>query len=100
MKADVFIQYVDIISKMFRISKEEMFSKSKNRDVVDARQLLYYLCSVRPMRISYIQRYMNDNGCDVKHSTIIHGINAVTKKMSEDRDYVSIVRKLESKVTI
>ena len=35
--------------------------------------MLYYLCRQRPVRISYIQRFMKEQGYSVAHSTIIHG---------------------------
>ena len=51
------------------------------RERVDARHLLYYLCSKRPMRITYIQKYMKANGYNINHSSIIHGINVMKKLM-------------------
>lgn len=94
MKHEAFNGYVDKVTKLFSIDKTTLFSKTKKREVVDARQMLYYLCSVRPMRISYIQRYLEANGYFVQHTSIIHGIRAIKKRMSEDPDYISIVKKL------
>lgn len=95
MKQDVFNQYVDRVSELFSIPKAEIFSKNKKRELVDARHLIYYLCAKRPMQITYIQKYMNEAGYDIKHSSIIHGISEVSKKMEEDKDYVAIVKDLE-----
>jgi len=100
MKQDVFNQYVDRVVDLFGITKEAFFSKTKKREVVDARQLTYYLCAKRPMQITYIERYMNEAGYEIKHSSIIHGISAVEKKMAEDKDYVSVVREVERAVFI
>lgn len=100
MKHEVFNQYVDRVVDLFGITKEAFFSKTKKREVVDARQLTYYLCAKRPMQITYIERYMNENGYEIKHSSIIHGISAVEKKMAEDKDYVSVVREVERAVFI
>ena len=55
MKHDVFNQYVERVSDLFGVSRDEMFSKSKKRECVDARHLVYYLCNKRPMQITYIQ---------------------------------------------
>lgn len=98
MKSDVFEQYVSGIVRLFRISKEDLFSKSKKRELVDARHLLYYLCSQRPMRISYIQKYMEEHGYMIKHSSIIHGISSVEEKIKLDRDYLSVVKKIGSSI--
>lgn len=100
MKSDIFSQYADAIVKLFRIDKAELFSKNKRRDLVDARQLLYYLCHKRPMALIYIQNFMKDNGYDINHSTIIHSIKAVEKRLMEDRDYASVVNNIQRKVSL
>lgn len=87
MKYKIFNQYVDQVCHLFSISKEELFSKTKRRDIVDARQLLYYLCDKRPIRQVYIQEYMSNNGYDISHSSIHHGISVVKKKVKTDKDY-------------
>jgi chromosomal replication initiation ATPase DnaA len=100
MKQDIFNQYVEAVLKMFKVERSELFSNSLKRNVIDARQLLYYLCYIRPMKISYIQRYMTDNGYDPKHVPIIRGIRRVEKKMEEDRDYQSIVSRVQNSIFI
>lgn len=100
MKADIFNQYVDRITDLFGISKESLFSKSKERELVDARYLLYYLCYKRPMNIRYIQKYLLDSGYEVKHSTIIYGIGVVEKRVKDDPDYMQIVKDIQKAVFI
>jgi chromosomal replication initiator protein len=100
MKEDVFNQYVDRVTDLFGIEKEELFSKSKKRNLVDARQLLYYLCSKRPIQVTYIQKYMKDNGYNVCHSVIIHGINVMNKKVETDKDYKTIANDIDRAVFI
>jgi chromosomal replication initiation ATPase DnaA len=100
MKQDVFNQYVERVTTMFNISKEDFYSKTKKREFVDARHLVYYLCSKRPMQITYIQRYMNEAGSSVKHSSIIHGITAVEQRIADDKDYVSVIKDVERAVFI
>ncbi len=100
MKSDIFAQYADSIVKLFRIDKAELFSKNKRRDLVDARQLLYYLCYKRPMALIYIQNFMKENGYDISHSTIIHSIKSVEKRLMEDRDYASVVNNIQKRVSL
>ena len=100
MKQDVFNQFVEKASSLFDITKDEFFSKSKKRVQVDARQLVYYLCFKRPMQVTYIEKYMTEAGYKIAHSSIIHGIKAVEKRMIDDRDYVAIVKDLERSVFI
>lgn len=100
MKQDIFTQYAELVCDVFEISEADLFKKSKKRDLVDARQLLYYLCHKRPLRIGYIQKYMCDNGYDITHSTIIHGINIVADKVANDSDYVKMISKMEKAVSL
>jgi chromosomal replication initiator protein len=100
MKENVFNQYVDKVINLFGISRDDLFSKSKKRNLVDARQLLYYLCSKRNIQVTYIQKYILENGYDTVHSTIIHGIAVVESKVKEDRDYESIVNSINLSVFI
>ena len=73
MKKDIFDSYAKAIASQFHLTLDQMFEKTKKRDVVDARQMLYYLCMERPIRISYIQKFMEEQGHPIYHSTIIHG---------------------------
>jgi chromosomal replication initiation ATPase DnaA len=100
MKSDVFNQYVERVTDLFGINKEELFSKSKKRELVDARHLIYYLCSKRPMQIMYIQKYMKENGYEIQHSSVIHGIASIEGRIKDDNDYVSIVKEIERAVFI
>ena len=100
MKVDVFNQYVEKITGLFNIETKDLFSKTKKREVVDARQLLYYLCYKRPMRLAYIQKYMEENGYIIHHSSIVKGIRNVESRLREDDDYVSVIKELERSVFI
>jgi len=100
MKSDIFYQYVERITELFRITKEELFSKSKRRDLVDARYLLYYVCYKRPMSLAYIQKYMSENGYEIKHSSVIYGINVISERVKSDSDYMQVVKDLEKAVFI
>lgn len=100
MKSDVFNQYVDRVSELYNIEKKDLFSKSKKREFVDARHLIYYLCSKRPMQIMYIQKYMAENGYIINHSSVIHGINSIKNKINDDKDYQTIIRDIDRAVFI
>jgi chromosomal replication initiation ATPase DnaA len=95
MKIEIFNNYLDNIIKLYSIPKEWIFSKNKKMEVVDARHMLYYLCSKRKIPISYIQRYMDINGYAIGHSSIIHGIKSVEVKVNEDTDYKQLIKNLE-----
>jgi|TARA_R110001632_G_scaffold29145_3_gene77540 chromosomal replication initiation ATPase DnaA len=92
MKNNIFNEYAGKVLDLFQITEKELFAKSRKTRHVDARYFLYYLCYHRPMKIHYIQEYMKDNGYDVGHSSIIHGISRVEKKITEDADIKNIIK--------
>ena len=100
MHYPIFSGYVSHVSDTYSISPDDLFVKSKRRDIVDARQLLYFLCSERPMRIRYIQQYMEENGYKVGHSTIIHGIKQVRGRVGYDSDYQKIINNIKECITL
>ena len=44
MKQEIFDSYAQKIAEVFNLKVEDLFVKSKKRDIVDARQLLYDAC--------------------------------------------------------
>ena len=98
MKKEIFKEYADRISSAFGIEQQMLFTKTKKKEVVDARFLLYYMCKERPMKLIYIQDYMGSIGYDIKHPTILYGISQVTKKMQTDSDYRKVVKTISKNV--
>ena len=95
MKKEIFEQYVDRVTHRFGISREQLFTKDKSRHLSDARHVLYYLCNQRPMTNTYIQKYLSEYGYDVNLPTIGHGVKKVEKNMSNDPDYITLIKKLK-----
>lgn len=100
MKEDVFNQYVERVCDLFKIDRETLFSKSKKRYIVDARQLLYYLCYNRQIQFVIIKKFMSDNGCSILHNSIVNGVNNVKVKIVEDKDYQTIIKDIDKAVFI
>ena len=100
MKEDIFNQYVEKILDLFNISRKDLFLKSKKRSVVDARHLLYFLCYERQIRMISIQDFLSKNGYDVPYTSIIHGIKIAKSKITEDKDYQSIIKDIDKSVFI
>ena len=95
MKREIFDKYVDEVTRLFGISKEQFFTKNKKRDISEARQVVYYLCYRRPMQITYIEQHMIANGYIITHSTIIHGITVMIERANADKDYFKLIEKIE-----
>jgi chromosomal replication initiation ATPase DnaA len=95
MKNEIFNDYVERIVDVYKIPREEIFSKNKRMDVVDARQMVYYLCKKRNMSLTLIKKYMMENGYDIGLSTIRHGIQAMEDRITNDSDYKQIINKIK-----
>ena len=91
MKYELFNRLASEVSEVFGLNEEDIFKKSKERAIVDARYLLYYLCKTNKIKLTYIQSYMERRGYVIPHSTIHHGIKEVGKKIEEDNDYQVVV---------
>lgn len=100
MKKDVFNQYLDKICKMFYLKPDEVFTKTKKRSIVDARQLLFYLCVRKGIQLHYIIDWCGEHGYKLNYSSLISGMRHMEKKIAEDRDYISIIKDIESRVVI
>lgn len=100
MKKQIFNQYLEAICNLFSLCKEDIMSNSKRADISEARQLLYYLCHIRPMKFSEIQKYMTEEGYDPKHTPIIRGAKSVAKKVETDIDYKTIVERIQNSIFI
>jgi chromosomal replication initiation ATPase DnaA len=95
MKREIYNKYKIEIVRMFRLKDGEILSKTKRRDIVDARNMLYYLCATRPMRVRDIQEYIKEDGHSIGHSSIVQGIKSMSNKVDNDKDYISIVKRIE-----
>jgi len=75
-----------------KVAKNDLFTATKKQDIVDARQMLFWLCRDAGISVSYIQKYVKHNGLSITHSTIIHGVNRMSTIMEAD-DYVNDLMK-------
>ena len=94
MKQELLNRYTTEVCRVFGVEEKDLFKKNKKSDLVDARYLIYYLCSDKNMKLTYIQKYMKKNGYDIPHSTIHYGIQQVKKKVHFDRDYRVVIDKI------
>lgn len=95
MKRETFNSILKSVLDLCHVKKEEFFTKSKRMDLVQPRHLLYYVCSLEGIRLGYIKKYMKENGYDVHHSTIIHGIK--NAEANDDKHFIAMVKKIQSK---
>jgi len=98
MKREIFNEYASRITKVFGITEDSLFSKSKHRDIVDARYMLHYLCFKRPMNINTIMEYMSDSGYPMSYSNIQYGIDVMKRKIRRDKDFSEAYKKIKGEV--
>ena len=95
MKEKIFEYYASSIAGQFNISLEELYTQTKKSHIVDARQLLYWLCIERPIKRSYIKTFCQNNGYDVSYSTLRHGYKSAKILIESDLDFKSMVTTIQ-----
>ena len=98
MKQEIFNTYTNRVCDIFSVDEKILFEKVKRQDVVDARHLLYYLCSQRFMKVVYIMEYMAEKGYVIGNSSVQYGINAVKKRAKKDKDYKTFIKEINNEV--
>ncbi len=96
MKEYIFKQYLDNILEHLGITLEDLLEETKTRTIVEARQILYYLCQERGMTLSEIKSYMETQGFEVTLATMMKGVAKAKDIIDNDPDYKYIVKKLEN----
>ena len=93
MKNKKFNEYAKLIAIGFGIPKKKLFERIQEREIMDARQMLYFICYRNGFPLVSIQRLMFAKGYNVKnHSSISHGI----KRMQDhqDLDYKKLIEEI------
>lgn len=90
-KAINFDMIVETVADDYRLNSDVIFTKSRVKDVAEARMLIMYIAQ-RQLELSSgaIGRKIGR-----KHSTVIHGINSVSERIKEDRDFAERVSVIE-----
>lgn len=84
---------IEVVAEHFNVSPEDISSKKRNSEFVQPRQVVMYLC--RDLTATPLQTIANALG-KKDHTTVIHGIDKITKEMEnseELRNKVEIIRK-------
>ena len=96
MKEYIFTQYLLNISHYLKINDTDLFTLSKKRHIVEARRLLWFLCSEHGMTPTEIKRHTkNLSSRDFQRSTIDRGIVSIKETIRKDPDYLVIIELLK-----
>ena len=95
MKEYIFIQYLQNICSHLGIESSDLFVKSREQRIVDARQLLYYLCVEKSnMGLTEITGYVNNQDFDEDQPNILRSVESFRQKVANDSDLKVIIRKV------
>lgn len=86
---------IDVVCEHFNITKEQIVSKSRSKDIAKPRQVAMYLC-----------KNMTDTSLDSigallggrDHSTIIHGVNTITDEYANNESMKNAIDTIKKKI--
>lgn len=86
-----FDMIVEAVADSFKLNSDVLFSKSRIKELADARMAIMYLAQrVLGLSTGSIGRKLGR-----KHSTVIHGIKTVTARIDADRDFADQLAEIE-----
>jgi chromosomal replication initiator protein len=90
-------QIQEIVGKYFDMPLDELISKSRKKDIVQARQIAMYFCNkYTDDSLKVIGKYFGKRD----HSTVIHACKSVEKKTDLDECYKQMLEDIEQKIKL
>ena len=94
---EISIEYIiNVVCKHLNVSIEEFNSKSKKREMVQARQIVMYLAKKYDGSLSLVTIGQQCGGKN--HATVIHSIKAVENLLETDKQFRALVSEIEKKI--
>lgn len=87
-----FDMIVESTAEFFNLNPDVIFSKSRVRDVSDARQIIMYLSE----KLTGLSSVAIGHKLNRAHTTVLHGIDAVRKNISNVPDVANAVEAIEA----
>lgn len=86
-----FDMIVEATAEFYKLNPDVIFSKSRVRDIADARQVIMYLChKLTTLSSSAIGYKLNR-----RHATVLHGISAIADRLPYAKDLSVAVETIE-----
>ena len=87
-----FDMIVEATAEHFNLSPDAIFSRSRLRDIADARQVIMFLTHKHTQLSSPAIGYKLNR----KHATVLHGINSIKDRLSYSKELSDIIVAIES----
>lgn len=87
-----FDMVVEATAEYFRLNPDVIFSKSRVRDVADARQIIMYLCH----KLTGLSSVAIGNRLNRQHATVLHGINTIGERLTAVPQIAQAVEQIEA----
>jgi hypothetical protein len=84
MKKGIFNAYVKYVCKGLDVKKSDIFKKTREEKILNARWILWLMCYQRPMTILQIVDLMSENGYVTSRQNIENGISRLTELNDPD----------------
>jgi len=88
---DLFDEVLSEVARVTRTQPSELFQKTKDNHVTQARYLIYYILKHNGYKLATIARCMKAHGYHAANSTIIYGVKQIHEKVSEDESLAEFV---------
>lgn len=86
-----FDMIVENTAEFYKLNPDAIFSKSRLRDIADARQMIMYLCR----KHTGLSSPAIGSKLNRKHATVLHGISAITDRLEYSKELSDAVAEIE-----
>ncbi|MDE6217708.1 MAG: chromosomal replication initiator protein DnaA, partial [Muribaculaceae bacterium] len=89
-----FDMVVEATAEYYRLNPDVIFSKSRVRDVADARQVIMYLCN----KLTGLSSVSIGYKLNRQHATVLHGISAIRERIDAVPEVAAAVEQIEHSI--
>ena len=85
---------IEMICGEYGVSKDDIFSKKRNAEIIQARQVVMYLCR------KYTNMSLEEIGKAVgkkDHTSVMSGISKIRQMISDDEEFANMISRFEAK---
>ena len=86
---------INVVAEYFGITTDDIMSKKRNSELVQARQIVMYLCrDLTEVSLSGIGKFLGKKD----HTTVIHGVNKITEEIVNNEEMKIKIEAIKKKL--